>query len=370
MNQTRLQFLTLFGGLCASAGLPAAAAPRPAFTMRIDDNHAPAEWRKVADIFESRGMRLSFAVVPASLSEEQGACLKELAARGHVVMDHTPNHTFYRATYHDAAAFGAAKTMPFVHEADERSRTLYFRPTVDDAHPQNRLVRATVSKDGALAFTSGVGAKPGAYYMFVKLSGHADVFGLQTVDGKFLLRDFWRRPLKRSVEPGEYDATVYAEAALQPCDDVLRELAKVSRERFDHFGLPRPTIWVRPGGWDPGVKWEALARIYGREFGYVGADSRVGGVWGGSRWTTGFDAMYFFDQCAQITPEQLVDRIEARLKAGSFHVTLSHMWNNKLPGRMAEYYEKTARFAQLLVDRKIPTLTMAETLDARFGKIR
>ena len=78
--------------------------------------------------------------------------------------------------------------------------------------------------------------------------------------------------------------------------------------------------------------------------------------------------MYFFDQGADITPEQLVDQIEKRLAAGKYHVTLSHMWNNKLPGRMDEYYQKTERFAQLLVDRKIPFLTMKGTLEARFGK--
>ena len=368
MNPTRHQFLFLLGGLCAAA-LPAADAQRPAFTMRVDDNHAPDEWLKVADIFERRGMRVSFAVVPATLSEAQGACLKTLAARGHVIMDHTPNHTFYRATYHDPAAFEAARGKPFVQEADARSRTLFFRPEVDDAHPRNRTVRATVAGD-VLTFAPGQGLKPGTYYSFVKIHGQDGVFGLQTVDGTFRLRDFWRRPLRTPVPGGDVEVTVYNEAALQPCDDVLRELARVSRARFDHFGLPRPTIWVRPGGWDPGVKWEALERVYGREFGYVGADSRVGGVWGGSRWTTGFDAMYFFDQGAQITPEQLVDQIEARLKAGHYHVTLSHMWHNKLPGRLDEYFAKTERFAQLLVDRKIPTLTMAETLDARFGKIR
>jgi len=368
MKQTRSQFLSLLGSLCAAAALPAAEAPRPAFTMRIDDNHSPAEWNRVADIFESRGMRISFAVVPATLSEEQGACLKALAARGHVIMDHTPNHTFYRATYHDRTAFGAARGKPFVQEADARTHTLFFKPVVDDAHPQNRKARATIVQD-ALTFAPGQGLKPGTYYSFIKIPGHAGVFGLQTQDGRFRLRDFWRRPLRSPVTAEDVEVTIYAEAALQPCDDVLRELAQVSRERFDHFGLPRPAVWVRPGGWDPGVKWEALERVYGREFGYAGADSRVGGVWGGSRWTTGFDAMYFFDQGADITPERLVDQIEARLKAGRFHVTLSHMWHNKLPGRLEEYFAKTTRFAQLLVDRKIPTLTMTGTLDARFGKL-
>ena len=351
----------------ASAQTPAAACPAavPSFTMRIDDNHSPAEWKRVADIFESRGMRVSFAVVPSSLSEAQGACLKELSDRGHVIMDHTPNHTFYRATYHDVGAFNRAKTKPFVREVDEKGKVLFFTPTVDDAHPQNRRVRAKVEKN-VLVFTDAKAPKR-TYYTFVKMPGRSEIFGLASRNGVYDLRDFWRRPLKEQIDLAEVEVLLYDQAAIQPCDDILRELASVSRERFAHFNLPPPTIWVRPGGWDPGIQWERLERIYGREFGYVGADSSVGGVWGGSRWTTGYDAMYFFDQGADITPEQLVDQIQKRLAAGKYHVTLSHMWNNKLPGRMEEYYRKTERFAQLLVDRKIPFLTMKGTLDARFG---
>lgn len=346
-----------------TAALPDAV---PSFTMRIDDNHSPAEWKRVAEIFESRGMRVSFAIVPSSLSDAQGACLKELSDRGHVIMDHTPNHTFYRATYHDVEAFNRAKGKPFVQEVDEKSQLLYFKPDVDDAHPQNRRIKAKIEQN-VLTFTDAKAPKR-TYYTFVKLPGRSEIFGLASRNGLYDLRDFWRRPLKEQIDLPDVEVLLYDQAAIQPCDDILRELAGVSRERFVHFNLPLPTIWVRPGGWDPGVQWERLERIYGREFGYIGADSSVGGVWGGSRWTTGYDAMYFFDQGADITPEQLVDQIEKRLAAGKYHVTLSHMWNNKLPGRMDEYYQKTERFAQLLVDRKIPFLTMKGTLEARFGK--
>ena len=347
-----------------SLGLVRAATP--SFTMRIDDNHAPADWRKIADIFESRGIRLSFAVVPARLSEAQGACLRELAARGHLLMDHTPDHSFYRLTYHDRAAFDRAKAEPFVQEVDEKGMVLLFKCKVDDAHPKNLRVKAKVEKNVVTILDKALAAR--MFYTFVKLPGRPEVFGISKRGAKPELYDFWRRPLKEQIDLAECEILAYDQAALQPCDGVLRELAKASRERFDHFGLPRPKIWVRPGGWDPGVSAKSLERIYGGEFGYVGADSSVDGVRGASRWSTGYDAMYFFDQGADITPESLVDQIERKVKAGKFHVTLSHMWHNKLPGRMAEYCQKTERFADLIAARKIPVMTMAESLDARFGK--
>ena len=337
----------------------------PAFTMRIDDNHPVSDWRRVAGIFESRGMRCSFAVVPGGLSEDQGACLKELAARGHVIMDHTPNHTFYSATYHDREAFDRAKNRPFVAEVDEPEMTLHFRCEADEAHPKNRRLRVHIAKN-VVMFDSPKSVR--GMCNFIKFPGDGAIYGLQK--GKkvevFELRDFWRRPLARTVDLKNVDVLLFDQAALQPCDDVLRELAAISRERFDHFGLPRPTIWVRPGGWDAGVSCERLERIYGREFGYVGADSSIGAKRGSSRWTTGYDKMYFFDQSPQITPEQLVDEIQRNLSSGCFHVTLSHMWCRGLPGGMQEWFAKTERFVQLLADRKIPVMTMVESLAARF----
>lgn len=350
----------------ARADVCPAGAPVPSFTMRIDDNHPVADWRRVAGIFESRGMRCSFAVVPSGLSEEQGACLKELAARGHVIMDHTPNHTFYRATYHDRAAFDRAKVRSFVAEADEPRMTLYFRCEADEAHPKNRRLRVQIAKN-VVTFDSPKGVR--GMYNFIRIPGDGAIYGLQKdkKTGAFELRDFWRRPLARTIDLKETEVLSFDQAALQPCDDVLRELAAVSRERFDHFGLPRPTIWVRPGGWDAGVSWERLERIYGREFGYVGADSSIGARRGSSRWTTGYDKMYFFDQGPQITPEQLVDEIQRNLASGRFHVTLSHMWCRGLSGGMEEWFAKTERFAQLLADRHVPVTTMEKSLSDRFG---
>ena len=350
--------------LCG-ASLSAVPKNVPAFVMRIDDNHSVEDWRRIADIFERHGMRCSFAVVPAMLSEKQGACLKELSDRGHVIMDHTPNHAFYTLTYADRTMFEKAKGLPFVHEADEVTMTLRFNCEADDADPENGRFRAKI-ENNVLTFLDKKDPFR-TFNQFIRVSGRPEIFGLSQRDGRKELRDFWARPLKDRIDIASCEVLCFGLKALQPCDDLLRELAKVSRERFDHFNLPRPRIWVRPGGWEPGIDCRKLERIYGREFGYVGADSSIGAKRGSSRWTTGYDKMYFFDQSPQITPEQLVDEIQRNLASGRFHVTLSHMWCRGLPGGMQEWFAKTERFVQLLVDRKIPVMTMVESLAARFG---
>ena len=44
------------------------------------------------------------------------------------------------------------------------------------------------------------------------------------------------------------------------------------------------------------------------------------------------------------------------------------MMIKNLKGGREEWFEKTEKFADLLVERKIPTMTMGQSLEARFGK--
>lgn len=84
------------------------------FAMRLDDNHRPEEWRQVAECFETEGLRCSFAVVSSRLSPEQGACLRELAERGHEIMDHTAQHAMYVLQFCDADAVACHRSLTYV----------------------------------------------------------------------------------------------------------------------------------------------------------------------------------------------------------------------------------------------------------------
>ena len=346
------------------AGAGFGADGGPAFVMRIDDNHSPADWRQVCEIFERQGFRCDLAVVAARLDVAQGKCLKELAARGHELLDHTPSHSLYSIDYPDAASFERARKLPFAHDADEKTRRVFFDCVADDAHPSNRKIRARMS-DGKLVAAKGKLKKP--MYTFVKFPSNDEVYGLSK---DFSLRDFWGRKIDKAPDTDECEVIVFDQAALQPCDGLMRELASVARDGFSRHGLPPPRIWIRPGGWSPGFTQDAIERIYGCEFGYVGADSRIGKYRScESRWSMGFTAMYYFEQGAEITPEEMLDRVEKRLAEGKDYILLTHMWYRKLPGKRAEWFEKTERFAQLLAERKIRVLTLGRLIEERFGKV-
>ena len=349
----------------ARAGDPAtsaeaASAPRPSFTMRFDDNRPASWWRDVGEIFERHGFRCSFAVNAAELSESQGSCLKELAARGHEIMDHTPSHSICLAKYPDDESFERARRLPFAHDADPETRVVFFDWDVRDDHPSNTTFRARVEA-GRLIPADEKTAPKG--HCFLKLPGHEGVFGIKAEGGILELRDFWRRRLPEPLNLPECDIIRYSSAAMRPCDGLLRELASVSRERFDHFGIPRPTSWVFPGGWCSHIPQDGMERVYGRGFGYRTADAQLGDAkLGESPWYVPYNAMLFFDQGPDITAEGLVDGIEKRLAAGRWHITLSHMMTRDIK----DFLAKTERFVQLLDERRIPVVTLADSIAARF----
>jgi hypothetical protein len=203
-------------------------------------------------------------------------------------------------------------------------------------------------------------------YTFVKFPSNDEVYGLSR---DFSLRDFWGRKTDKTLDTDECDVTVFDQAALQPCDGLLRELASVARDGFGRHGIPPPRIWIRPGGWCPGFSQDAIEKVYGREFGYVGATSTIG-RYGRceSRWSMVYTEMYYFDQGAEITPEDILARVEKRLAEGKDYILLTHLKYRKLPGKSAEWFGKTERFAQLLAERKIRVVTLGQLIEERFGK--
>ena len=346
----------------ALATAVSAAGPAASFTLRLDDNKPAAWWRDMGAIFERQGYRCTFAVNAAGLSEAQAACLRELVAHGHEIADHTPSHHLFIAEYPDQGSFERATRLPFAHDANPDKRKVFFDGEVDDAHPSNVTFRASVV-DGALVPAGAyAGRKPPA--RFFKLPGHEGVFGFKEDSGRFLLRDFWGREPKETIELQESDVLGYSFWAIQPSDGLLRELASLTRERFDHFGLPRPKVWVFPGGWCGPVRQDAMERVYGRGFGYIGADAQLGPVKRREgRWFAAYNDMEFFDGATPADPEELAGKIAAKVLSGKCQVTLSHMQTKDVRA----FLDTAERFAQRLKELGVPVATLGESIEARFG---
>ena len=82
-----------FGEMQAEEILPA----RAGVCFRFDDNQPPAQWREMGALFESYGYRMCLSLISQNLNApESRSTLRELAKKGHLMLDHLPSHAVYQ----------------------------------------------------------------------------------------------------------------------------------------------------------------------------------------------------------------------------------------------------------------------------------
>ena len=371
--KTFVRFCVGFAGFAVGTVF-AAPAGGPYFSMRCDDNHSPREWRQVAEIFEAEGFRVSFAIVSGTLSDEQGACLKELAARGHELMDHTAQHAFYNLRCPDAATCAALTNAPFASEVVGRGTTLLCRPEIDWNHKSAFRFMGSI-RDGEVIVADKAALKRLHFTAKFFVPSLGRWFGVKKVDGdRREILDFWRRPLPKDFVVPETEMLTLSQDAIQPSVELLRAQAMRSRLNFERFGLPKPTFWIQPGGWESFLCWRRLRDVFGKEFGYHGADAIVGrGHWKGGgndpdadrgRWSFPSDFAYF-DEGKDL--DAVKRRVAEALANGRSFSYISHM-NGRRCGGWDRWLEQTRAFVGWLKTSGVRVTTHTKLVDAVFGK--
>ena len=328
---------------------PSAGAARPgAFVMRFDDNKPVSQWQEVAEVFEAIGGRCSFAVIPAWLSEEQWAALRDLSARGHEIMDHNPQHAVFKLTYANAADAEKCRSKPFFDHIDKGGKVVLCKAELDLDHPGNVRFQATMtngvlrSDDPAFVRVQKCSRK-----FYVPSTGKA--YGMGKDCGGRLFKkgpeqkcsDFWGRWTDESFGPCEI-VVFMSDAAVQPSLDLLRAQAELTRSLFVSHGLPPPKTWIRPGGWDGGVDWRRMKAVYGDEFGYAVVDSTLAdGMPAGAPWCRRSD-FRFFDNDPDVG--QVYGRVAAACAKGESFAYISHQWTKD----RAKFLEQCREFAARL----------------------
>ena len=217
---------------------------RPSFVMRFDDNKPVSQWREVAEIFETIGGRCSFAVNAATLDDRQWAALRDLAARGHEIMDHTAQHAVFKLLCATAAEADRHRLAEFFDHVEQDGRLVLCRPELDLGCAANVRVQATMT-NGVLRSSDPVflSAQGFSRKFHVPSVGRTYGFGKDCGNGLFKkgpeqrCSDFWGRWTTDSFGPCEI--VILAEEAVQPSLDLLRAQAQASVSLFVAHGLPR-----------------------------------------------------------------------------------------------------------------------------------
>ena len=357
-----------------------AATPATAVAFRFDDNHAPADWRAVAEAFKAENARCSFAVVSGGLSDEQGACLKKLSDDGFEIMDHTAAHAVYVAQWLKEADYAAAREAmdlgaAWFGSAQESARKVRFKPEIDLGHEKNVRFKGRVT-GGALFCADTAIAAQLTFSKKVWIPSKAALFGVAAVaaDGGRKLREFYGET-DQTFDLADEEMVLVDQIAIQPAPDVLRIQARATSANFAVFNLPAPKTWIQPGGWEAFVDANRVKAVYGGEFGYTGADCVMPKerCWYATDDDTPAElvpwmqrpSFFYFDEGA--TYEDVIAQIQQAQSLGKPLVFISHMSWDKAGGR-EKWIELTRRVLQWMAEAGVPALTEATLTQTFYGE--
>lgn len=362
----KTKFFTIFCFMIISPALLLAAGKKiPGVVFRFDDNHSVDQWRDVVRLFDAVDAKCSFAVISGRLSREQGQLLKSLSDRGFEMMDHTTEHAFYQAKFLLEKDFLAATNCPFAEEFDPRRRTLYFKPEVEWKHEKNFQFHASVQQGKILISDPACDSKITQTKKIWIPSRHS-FYGISMKGTDKYLLDFWGRGGKPFDLPDE-EMLFVSQEAIQPSKDLLRFQACATRQNLAHFNIPKPVIWIQPGGWEAFLDARRLRDIYGKEFGYIGSDCVLPhqGVWRTafccadpdlSRWTQRPN-FFCFDEGA--TLQQMKHKIADTLALRRSLIYISHL-RCKRVGGWDRWLTSNAALLAWLREKKIPIETQTQ----------
>ena len=187
-------------GLLAGAFLLQAGEEVPkqaGVAFRFDDNKPPKQWKEMGELFEKHGCRMSLALISQNLNgKETQEVLRALSAKGHTMMDHTPNHALYQIQARTPQEFAEYSKLPIVDHADPKSRKVYFKYELDSKHPGNRKFQGAIRNGELCEYPADLKGQLG-YTRKIQDPSTGKVYGIRIQDGKKMLYSFWGASTKR-----------------------------------------------------------------------------------------------------------------------------------------------------------------------------
>jgi len=224
--------------------------------FRVDDRQDASKWRDWNKLFNKYGYKFSLAINVTGLIDDT-ACLnalKEVAASGHELMDHTPNHhmgffTVKKAAdtikYYQNAAIDHINGTKLCLKLDTPITTKYVGEGMVNLIG-NQLISVS---NGEFATLNG---NPNYTLIYLPTKKLVVVYSNllnkdKTNPDTITLQTYWQENMKfDTVYNIPYERLTSSDIRTMPESNLL--LAQRSVELFEECGLPKPITWIQPGG--------------------------------------------------------------------------------------------------------------------------
>jgi len=224
--------------------------------FRVDDHQTASKWRDWNALFNKHQLKFSLAINASRLYNDTAArnALIEIAASGHELMDHTPDHHMGFFNARNVAEANTYANNPAVdHINGVKVCVKVAEPRLDFFTGEsavnligNRLISV---ENGGFAGINGNPFFPLVY--LPSLGKYAVYTSVQNRDlsnpDTLVLQTYWQEtwPLDTLYNIA-YHRIRTEDVRSNVSSNVL--LAERSKQLFAEFGLPVPKTWIQPGG--------------------------------------------------------------------------------------------------------------------------
>ncbi|MDD3154414.1 MAG: polysaccharide deacetylase family protein [Victivallaceae bacterium] len=339
---------------------------RPGVCFRFDDKREIGQYRKLAALFDRYSTKFTLAMTCQNVvnDPEFSAMLREFAANGHEIGDHTASHSTFRIRANnpeEAKAFAREKCV------DHHDNITFFLHYELIDTPLNRPFVASLQgnklRDVPEEF-SGLFRKRQEELVCHVATGK--VYRVYADKEQFKLKSFWGEDNVRLADEHKSSFLhIHKRAGICSTEESLRFLARVSRDAFRKMRLPLPRFWMQPGGYEPFQQPELIRKIYGEEFGYLGADCYPKAAFLTVGEPESGRAVFSMTPVFHPTPENsdfftMRRRVASTLAKRCVFINCSHLASRNVPGGFEGLLK---RYEELLIfcrDNQIPIRTCSE----------
>jgi hypothetical protein len=205
---------------------------------------------------------------------------RDFVRRGHLLMDHTPDHTtefiaFTNAS--DTARFSGVEGVDsIVYIAAQNAYYVFLERVFPDTagYKQNTTINHT-SGTRVIARVSGDALPTGYGYVFID--------GEWITPGRNYIVDYTDCTKREIDTDWTFTSTNNIDLYFVSTEDVqlshaaFRVLLEESRRQWRALGLPMPKVWVQPGGFHPLISSDTLAEV-GKEYGIIAGEVSENGT--------------------------------------------------------------------------------------------
>jgi len=346
---------------------------RAGLCFRGDDNHSPAKWRKLTEIFERYGYPVcaSLNLLKKAHDAKYMAFVKDLQDRGHEVMDHSPTHRVFSTELpiaEDAAAYADKPGVDHVC-----GKTVYFQYVPPESVERRPTGLADVDGD---RFTSSDIKEPVKWRWepLIMFEGNRGVYMLAG-DGDFpsRLKSLWGEDTVDLPARARVRFYRLRKGMVSVAPDALRYQTRITRDICKRYGIKPPVTWIQPGGSEPVLHRSLIKQVLGDEFGYTAAatypdaslkcfneydpdeDKRFGMQWGSFQ-----EDRYDLAHNKKVIAEGLAKRYVM--------VGHSHLNGRKEIGGWEGYLKNTEELLKWCRAKDIPVRTLSQWADILYTR--